>query len=194
MEPLSVPSGPSQAYVMGVDGSTNCVAIRLIGEDYSDQLDQFEELLQTEFTKDQSQPIKTGMMCVAYYKQRFSRAQIISIEDEQVRCFFPDHAQIDSLNLAYLRPLDPEVNRKLPYQALAVSLHGLEHIAENTTAISTLLDFTRGVICVAIPTFWNRYDSVLSVVLFDSTGYFNINEAIRIRCRQSRSNISPRGL
>ncbi|KAL3854027.1 hypothetical protein ACJMK2_013309 [Sinanodonta woodiana] len=197
-EPLTLPADVCKVSIMWINGSTNSVTLRFLGEDFSDKLFQFEDLLQREFTKEQLQPITTGMMCVAYYKGQFNRAHIGSIQGDKVNCFFPDHGDSATLTPEYLRPLDPEVNRKLPYQAIKVSLHGLHDIAYSTTAITALRDLTLGKTCIAIPMYWDENASWLSVVLFDSTDdkVININEEIKIRHNliKSRSTISPRGL
>ncbi|KAL3860133.1 hypothetical protein ACJMK2_010298 [Sinanodonta woodiana] len=197
-EPLTLPADVCKVSILWINGSTNSVTLAFVGEEFRDQLFQFEELLQSEFNKGQLQPITTGMMCVAFYKGQFNRAHVGSIEGEKVNCFFPDHGDSASLTPEHLRPLDPEVNRKLPYQAIKVSMHGLHDIAYSTTAITALRDLTLGKTCIAIPMYWDENKSWLSVVLFDTTDdkVININEEIRIRFNtiKYRSTISPRGL
>ncbi|KAL3873955.1 hypothetical protein ACJMK2_037031 [Sinanodonta woodiana] len=181
-EPLTLPADVCKVSILWINGSTNSVTLAFVGEEFSDQLFQFEELLQSEFNKGQLQPITTGMMCVAFYKGQFNRAH--------VNCFFPDHGDSASLTPEHLRPLDPE--------AIKVSMHGLHDIAYSTTAITALRDLTLGKTCIAIPMYWDENKSWLSVVLFDTTDdkVININEEIRIRFNtiKYRSTISPRGL
>ena len=67
----------------------------------------------------------------------------------QVTCYFPDHGDTDWQIPEQLVPLDPEVNKLLPYQAIEVSLYGLEEVATNVTALSKLCDLALANTCVA---------------------------------------------
>ena len=67
----------------------------------------------------------------------------------QVTCYFPDHGDTDWQIPDQLRPLDPEINKLLPYQAIEVSLYGLEDVATNVTALSKLCDLALANTCVA---------------------------------------------
>ncbi|KAK3606589.1 hypothetical protein CHS0354_020466 [Potamilus streckersoni] len=197
-EPLTLPTETWEVYIIWVNGSTNSVTLRFVGDAYSDQLSQFEDLLHHEFTKKKFEHLTTGMMCVADYEGRFNRAKILSIEDGKVNCVFPDHGDSVTLTPEHIKRLDPEVNRRLPYQAIQVSLYGLQDIAHTTTAITALRNLTLGKTCIAVPVNWDENASFLSVVLFDITGdrVININEEIHVRYNvvKRRSTISPRGL
>ena len=64
-------------------------------------------------------------------------------------CYFPDHGDTDWQIPEQLKPLDPEINKLLPYQAIEVSLYGLEEVATNITALSKLCDLALANTCVA---------------------------------------------
>ncbi|KAK3582148.1 hypothetical protein CHS0354_017260 [Potamilus streckersoni] len=197
-EPLALLGDVWEVYIMWMDDSTESVIFRIVGDEYSGKLSQFEDQLEQEFMKNQIEPITTGMLCIAYFEGRFSRVKVVSIEDGKVNCFFPDYGGPATLNKEHIKRLDPEVNRRLPYQAIQVSLHGLQDIANTTIAVDTFCDLTREKTCIAVPANWDENAFLLSVVLFDITGdnIININEEIRRRFNsvQSRYTFSARGL
>ncbi|XP_021373066.1 tudor domain-containing protein 7A-like, partial [Mizuhopecten yessoensis] len=94
-----------------------------------------------------------------------------------IKCHFLDHGDTDLLIPDQLRLLDTKLNKSLPYQAIEVSLYGLEEVAENITVLEALFDFALGKTCVAEVV---SREECLSVILFDTFGKedVNINEKI----------------
>ncbi|KAK3580265.1 hypothetical protein CHS0354_023501 [Potamilus streckersoni] len=76
---------------------------------------------------------------------RFIRAEYSII------CFFMDYADMETVDSEQLKPIDPAINRKLPYQATKVSLHGLGHVAQKPIALDVLRSMALGRSRVAVP-------------------------------------------
>ncbi|KAL3883003.1 hypothetical protein ACJMK2_029317 [Sinanodonta woodiana] len=192
-EPLTLPRDQYwDVYLAHVGGSTNYVLIRFVGEEYSDQLHIFENALEEEFRKGKTTQITVGMVYVAYTDDLYHRVKVLSVDDEKITCFFLDHGDVDILNTEDLRPLDKAINRKLPYQIINASLHGLGNVSQNETALTVLSQMALGRSCVAEPIV--RYDEEsIELVLYDTNGGVDINineeiiQQVRNTIRKSRS-------
>ncbi|KAL3890205.1 hypothetical protein ACJMK2_002497 [Sinanodonta woodiana] len=186
-DPITLPDEKTwDVHITFINDSTNSVMMRFVGESYSDQLDLFESLLEQEFKKQKSEPVTEGMICVAHDDELYHRVHVESIMNKKVVCFFLDHGDTNVLTMEQLRPLDAAINKKLPYQAVPVSLYGLEEVAENMTVLSKLCELALGKTCVAEPV--NRNDS-FSVILYDTTGDSDINineEILRVVGKEER--------
>ncbi|KAL3883462.1 hypothetical protein ACJMK2_029723 [Sinanodonta woodiana] len=192
-EPLTLPNDARwDIYVTAIYGSTDIVFVRLVGESYSDQLRTFETALEVEFRKEKKEEIAEDIICVAHVEGLFHRVKVITVEDDKIKCIFLDHGDAAILNREQLRQLDSEINRKLPYQAFNVSLHGLGEVADNPTGVSVLSNWTHGRSCVAEPIFSGNS---IQLVLYDTSGEvdININEEIMQQiCNNMRKTRSCR--
>ncbi|KAK3580267.1 hypothetical protein CHS0354_023503 [Potamilus streckersoni] len=172
-EPLTLPTNPVwDVHILNICGSTDRVVIRFIGAEYSDQLDLFEHMLEEEFNKGKTQQITEGMICVAHIHGLYHRVKVLSIEERNICCFFMDYADMETIDSEQLRPLDTAINRKLPYQATNVALHGLGHVAQNPTALAVLRTMALGRSRVAVPI---MSDDSIGIVLYDTFGDIDIN-------------------
>lgn len=174
-EELELPTDTSQwdIYVSFINSSTNSVMIRLVGEKYSDKLEELERKLEEAFhSADEDVEIGEGQVCVAYVEELFHRVRVIKKETKKYQCYFLDHGDSDGLIPDQLRVLDPKINKLLPYQAFEVSLDGLEGFAENVTTLEKLFDMALGKTLVAEIT---ARDEIFSIVMYDTQGDSDIN-------------------
>ncbi|XP_078331753.1 tudor domain-containing protein 7-like isoform X3 [Crassostrea virginica] len=179
---LELPSDTNQwdIYVSFINSSTNSVMIRLVGENYSDKLEELERKLEDAFhaAGDDVPEIREGQVCVAYVDGLFHRVRAIKKETRngdqifKYQCYFLDHGDSDGLIPDQLRILDPKINKLLPYQAFEVSMEGLEGFAENVTTLEKLFDMALGKTLIAEVT--PRADS-FSIVMYDTQGDNDIN-------------------
>ncbi|XP_052762944.1 tudor domain-containing protein 7-like isoform X2 [Mya arenaria] len=165
-------------HITYISSSTESVMLRLVGEEFSDKLDAYQSKLQDAF---RSSPDETRILenhtYVAMDDDLFHRVRVISKGDKMVKCYFLDHGDTDDLLPMQLRALDPQINRMLPYQAVEVSLYGLEEVCTNITALERMCELALGKTCVAEVI--DRVD-IPAVVLYDTSGDsdLNINETI----------------
>ncbi|XP_061178264.1 tudor domain-containing protein 7-like [Saccostrea echinata] len=173
-EELELPSDNQwDVYVSYILTSTTSVMIRLVGENYSDKLEDLERKLEEAFhSAPEDVEINEGQVCVAYLDELFHRVRVIKKEDKKYECYFLDHGDVDGLIPDQLRILDPNINKLLPYQAFEVSLDGLEAYAGNVTAPEKLCDMALGKTLVAEVT---ARDGIFSVVLYDTQGDTDVN-------------------
>ncbi|XP_060066222.1 tudor domain-containing protein 7B-like [Ylistrum balloti] len=165
-------------YVSFVNSSTDSVILRLVGDNFSEKLDELETKLEVAFhAAPEDGSIEEGCVFVAYVDGLFHRVRVLENEGRKIKCHFLDHGDTDMLIPDQLRLLDPELNKSLPYQAIEVSLYGLEEVSENITVLESLFDFALGKTCVAEVV---SREECLSVILFDTFGQedVNINELI----------------
>ncbi|XP_033726486.1 uncharacterized protein LOC117316104 isoform X2 [Pecten maximus] len=165
-------------YVSFVNSNTDSVMLRLVGDEFSEKLDELETKLEAAFhDAPEDGSIVEGCVFVAYVDGLFHRVRVLENEGKKIKCHFLDHGDTDLLIPDQLRLLDMELNKSLPYQAIEVSLYGLEEVSENITVLETLFDLALGKTCVAEVV--SREDC-LSVILFDTFGQedVNINELI----------------
>ncbi|KAL5013682.1 hypothetical protein ScPMuIL_007952 [Solemya velum] len=178
-DPLLLPDGDWDVYVGFVNSSLNHVFVRLVGEEYSEKLEKFQIRLE-EIFKSSPDDIKfeLGSIYIAYVDGIYHRVQLLAMDDTKWRCLFLDHGDCDELIPDQLKPLPVSENKLLPYQAIEVSLHGLDDIAQDTTALEKLFDTALGLTCVAVVF---SKDTHISVVLYDTegSGDVNLNNAIR---------------
>ena len=178
-EPLKLPEGNEwDFYVSFINQSSNSVVGRLVGEQYSEKLDEYEKLLVEAYKNCTTEcTIEEDKCYVTYVDDFYHRIRVLSINDQMVECYFIDHGDSEILNKSCLKYLDPAINKILPYQAVEVSLYGLQEIASNSTTIEKLIDLALSKTCVADVV--SREDG-LSVILFDTSNEqdVNINEVI----------------
>ncbi|XP_067666250.1 tudor domain-containing protein 7B-like [Haliotis asinina] len=154
------------------------VTVRIVGEDYSDKLDEFEAQLEDCFKKaDPDTFIAPGAVCIASMDGLYQRVLINSVTDGKAECYFTDHGDTENISLSHLRSLPLDLNTSLPYQAVRCYLNGLEKVTDTVTALESLLDMALGKTCVA--EIVDR-DERLSVILYDTNddNDLNINEAV----------------
>ncbi|KAL4217941.1 Tudor domain-containing protein 7 [Mactra antiquata] len=154
------------------------IMLRLVGEDYSDKLDGYQVTLEEAYRQCSSEsPITEGVTYIAFDDDLFHRVRMISEKDGRVECYFLDHGDTDVLLPQQLRPIDPQINKLLPYQAVEVSLYGLEEVATNMTALQEMCELALGKSCVA--EIVDR-EEIPSIILYDTSGEkdVNINDAI----------------
>lgn len=174
-EELELPTDTSQwdIYVSFINSSTNSVMIRLVGEKYSDKLEELEKKLEEAFhSAEEDVEIAEGQVCVAYVDELFHRVRVIKKDSKKYQCYFLDHGDSDGLIPGQLRVLDPKINKLLPYQAFEVSLDGLEGFAENVTTLEKLFDMALGKTLVAEIT---ARDEIFSIVMYDTQGASDVN-------------------
>ncbi|XP_055998520.1 tudor domain-containing protein 7-like isoform X3 [Ostrea edulis] len=159
-------------YVSFLNNSTNSVMIRLVGENYSDKLEELERHLEKSFHNATEEEIMKGMVCVAYVDGLFHRIRVMEKGIRKYQCLFLDHGDTDELIPDQLRILDPKVNKSVPYQAIEVSLDGLESFAENVTTLEKVFDMALGKTFVAEVT---ARDETLSIVMYNTQGESDIN-------------------
>ncbi|KAK3087348.1 hypothetical protein FSP39_004943 [Pinctada imbricata] len=172
-------------YVSFINSSTNSVMVRLIGDQYSELLEEHELKLEEAFHSAGDTPteFKVDQVCVAYVDELYHRVRVLKKEGKWIEVFFLDHGDTDKVIPDQLRPLDPASNKSLPYQVIEVSLYGLEDpsISENVGALEMVFDLALGKTCVADVV---SRDSGISLVLYDTSGEqdININELIKKTC------------
>ncbi|XP_062599955.1 tudor domain-containing protein 7-like, partial [Saccostrea cucullata] len=160
-------------YVSYILTGTTSVMIRLIGENHSDKLEDLERRLEDAFhSAPEDVEINEGQVCVAYLDELFHRVRVLKKEEKKYECYYLDHGDVDGLIPDQLRPLDPNINKNLPYQAFEVSLNGLEAYAGNVIVLEKLCDMALGKTLVAEVT---ARDGIFSVVLYDTEGDSDIN-------------------
>ncbi|WAR16290.1 TDRD7-like protein, partial [Mya arenaria] len=161
-------------HITYISSSTESVMLRLVGEEFSDKLDAYQDAFRS--SPDETRILENHTY-VAMDDDLFHRVRVISKGDKMVKCYFLDHGDTDDLLPMQLRALDPQINRMLPYQAVEVSLYGLEEVCTNITALERMCELALGKTCVAEVI--DRVD-IPAVVLYDTSGDsdLNINETI----------------
>lgn len=165
-------------HVTYVSSTTESVMVRLVGDEYSDKLDKFQSKLQEAFRNSSNEgPILPDRTYIAYDDDLYHRVRVMSQDDKKVECYFLDHGDTDELLHEQLHPIDPAVNKQLPYQAVEVSLYGLEDHCQNITALERICELALGRTLVAEVV---ERDDIPSVILYDtsSDSDININETI----------------
>ncbi|ESP02655.1 hypothetical protein LOTGIDRAFT_237885 [Lottia gigantea] len=171
------------------------VMVRLVGDQFSDKLEELEAELESFYKISPFNYIITaGMVCVVTLDSLYHRVKVLSIEgdkrltnqmtaisnplvpDNTAECYFLDHGDSELILKEVLKPIDVDLNRKLPYQAVSVNLYGLENYLVDPTTFDQLF-LVVAKICVAEVV---SRDGKLTVVLYDTDGEedLNINEQI----------------
>lgn len=179
-EPLKLPEENEwDVYISFINQSSNSVVLRLVGENYSEKLDEFDNELEKSYQSCTAEcSVEVDGLYIALVDELYHRVRVLSIiDDPTIECYFLDHGDTERVNKDQLKTLDPAVNKLLPYQAIEVSLYGLEEIATNPTTVDKLLDLALAKTCVA--EIISR-DEGLSVILYDTGNDedVNINEII----------------
>lgn len=79
-------------HVTYISSSTESVMLRLIGEEFSDKLDAYQNKLQEAFRNSSAEtPVQEGMTYIAYDDGLYHRVRVISQDDKKVRFLFPYH-------------------------------------------------------------------------------------------------------
>ncbi|XP_052085728.1 tudor domain-containing protein 7B-like isoform X29 [Mytilus californianus] len=179
-EPLKLPEENEwDVYISFINQSSKSVVLRLVGENYSEKLDEFDNELEKSYQSCMAVcSVEEDGLYIALIDELYHRVRVLSIlDDTTIECYFLDHGDTERVNKDQLKSLDPTVNKLLPYQAIEVSLYGLEEIATNPTTVDKLLDLALAKTCVA--EIISR-DEGLSVILYDTGNDedVNINEVI----------------
>ncbi|XP_041361192.1 tudor domain-containing protein 7-like isoform X1 [Gigantopelta aegis] len=159
------------------------VNMRLVGEEYSDRLEELEKIMEGLYSLTNStSPITDGMICIASVDNLFHRVRVYSVADGKASVYFCDHGDKEIIDTSKLRPLPPDLNRTLPYQAIQCHLYGFETLVNHVAALEVLLDLALGKILVA--EVMSR-DEDISVVLFDTESKedTNINEIVALELK-----------
>ncbi|XP_060571770.1 tudor domain-containing protein 7-like isoform X2 [Ruditapes philippinarum] len=166
-------------HVTYISSSTESVMLRLVGENYSDKLDSYQSKLQEAFRNSSPEtPITEGHTYIAYDDGLYHRVRVMSVQDgKKIQCYFLDHGDTDELIPEQLHPIDPQINKMLPYQAVEVCLYGLEEVSTNITALEKICDIALGKTCVAEVV---DREGRPSVILYDTSedNDININDTI----------------
>ncbi|GAB1599310.1 tudor domain-containing protein 7-like isoform X2 [Argonauta hians] len=170
--PLMLPSERFwDVYVCFLSSLTDII-VRIVGENYSEQLLELETEIMKWFPEDAKDRINEGDICAAKIDGLVHRVKVLHMDHRKtVECLFLDHGDSDRLALCCLRKLDPSLNY-LPYQAIPCYLVGLEQHSCNLTAIEKLMDMALGKTCVAEAI---NKDNKIYAVLYDTSGDDDIN-------------------
>ncbi|XP_076438043.1 uncharacterized protein LOC143277162 isoform X3 [Babylonia areolata] len=147
--------------------------LRIIGKEYSEALEAYEDRLGTLYKAAERQPrhLVEDSVCIVNSQHLYHRVRVTEILDDQANCFFVDHGYTDWFPLDKLVPLDNDINQSLPYQALCCVLVGLEVYMSNPITITELLERSKNKICVAEVIVRDP----LKVMLYDTHGTDDIN-------------------
>ncbi|XP_070208882.1 tudor domain-containing protein 7B-like isoform X2 [Littorina saxatilis] len=152
--------------------------LRVIGQEYSERLEAFEDHLASLYEEASKQPkrFQEDSVCIAHDELLYHRVKIKQIRENEANCFYVDHGYTEWFKLDQLAPLDNETNMSLSYQAVLCVLSGLEEHMSNPTTITELVERSRNKICYAEIIMREP----LKVMLFDTHGKddVNINEEI----------------
>lgn len=171
--PLTLPGERFWDVYVSFLSSTTDVIIRLVGENYSDELEKLESDIEKWFPDAPEEAIREGAVCAAQVDGLYHRVKVLGLKGSRnkAECLFLDHGDSDELYLDQLRVLDPKLNY-LPYQAIPCVLAGLEQYSANITAIEKLFDMALGKTCVAEAV---TKDNKIFAVLYDTMGVEDVN-------------------
>ncbi|KAK7489405.1 hypothetical protein BaRGS_00019349 [Batillaria attramentaria] len=149
--------------------------IRLVGPNFSEKLEEFEDSLQTLYAAAESsgkpKNLSLDSVCIASVDHLYHRVRIVKLEENEAQCLFVDHGYTEKVPLSQLQPLDPEVNKTVSYQAIPCLLAGLENFMKLPTTMQDLITMSQNKICMA------EIDcrDPLTVMLYDTNGEEDIN-------------------
>ncbi|CAG2216194.1 TDRD1_4_6_7 [Mytilus edulis] len=109
-------------YISFINQSSNSVVLRL------EKLDEFDNELEKSYqTCSTVCSVEVDGLYIALIDELYHRVRVLSImDDTMIEVYFLDHGDTEKVNKDQLKTLDPAVNKLLPYQAIEVSLYGLE--------------------------------------------------------------------
>lgn len=171
--PLTLPGERFWDVYVSYLSSTTDVIIRLVGENYSDELEKLESEIEKWFPEAPEEPIREGAVCGAQVDGLYHRVKVLALKGSRnkAECLFLDHGDSDDLYLDQLRVLEPRLNY-LPYQAIPCVLAGLGQYSANITAIEKLFDMALGKTCVAEAV---TKENKIYAVLYDTMGAEDVN-------------------
>lgn len=127
--------------------------IRLVGPNFSDKLEAFEDRLASLYKAAESsrkrKNLGTDSVCIASVDLLYHRVRILKLEQEEAQCFFLDHGYTERVPVDQLQPLDPEINKTIAYQAIPCLLAGLEPFMKLPTTTQELIQMSQSKICMA---------------------------------------------
>ncbi|CAL1548146.1 unnamed protein product [Lymnaea stagnalis] len=153
-DPLVIPSAEEFAvYVCRVTSECS-VILRFVDKEYSDSLDELEDVIQKNFDKWQSpKQIKQSNIYAAVVVEeadeedvgeeetleyeKYYRVRVMKEEKGQCYCYLPDHGDYETIDSKDLREIDPQLNASLAYQATSATLRGLENLETQYRAFAT---------------------------------------------------------
>ncbi|XP_043246094.1 tudor domain-containing protein 7A-like [Amphibalanus amphitrite] len=148
------------------------LAFRLIGEQYTDRLDDLMTEMEVSLVEEQ-RPVTPviGGIYLAQVDGTPHRVQVTDILDDMVSAFFVDIGLTELVAARSLRPLDAARFGQLPGQALHASLSGVDGERPGATEALSRLVLRKSLICQVVV----AEDSRLEVVLFDTSGEDDVN-------------------
>ncbi|XP_014676856.1 PREDICTED: tudor domain-containing protein 7-like [Priapulus caudatus] len=187
-DPLVLPDTQYwDVFVLYVFNSSE-IAIRLIGEQYSDRFDELQEEMDTYYCRHTSklpavtQPVVGEIYAALSEEGAWMRAEVHGCDpgSNNVKVVYQDTGESDHIPITSLRNLATEFCR-LPYQAINCKLMGLEGAEENLLLMEKLIDLAHEKTLVAEV---NERDLVddnsARLVLYDTSSEedVNINEQL----------------
>ncbi|XP_005109345.2 uncharacterized protein LOC101857369 [Aplysia californica] len=157
-DPLEVPEDEVFAVSVCNVLSESSLLVSAIGAEYSDKLDELEELICENF---ESWPVPTKIKKTNVYAcvftgegnyvfdkaekeeemTKYCRARVMGDYKEKAAfVYLPDHGRQTVVHHDQLREIDPKLNSSLPYQAIPVNLLGLNDMPDgHRTAVKEVL-------------------------------------------------------
>ncbi|XP_064652910.1 tudor domain-containing protein 7-like isoform X2 [Lineus longissimus] len=190
---LVIPDDENLDVFVSFINKTSDVVVRLVGPNYSELLEDLEEKMERFYTKKTIPPtfVRAGTLYALVNENddglSVNRVRAIHVDGEEVNVSFMDHGGRETVKVSQLRNLDNKF-RKLPYQAITVSLSGLEEFETNEEILEKLLDDVLGKSCLAKVV--SRSDR-LSVILFDTSSENDVNVNNLLMETVSDQDLSP---
>ncbi|XP_074656038.1 tudor domain-containing protein 7B-like [Tubulanus polymorphus] len=161
-------------FVSHIKGTTE-VIVRLVGEKFSDLLDDLEVEMSDYYRSNkyacESSPSVGSVYAAMLNDGVVSRIKVISRQGDGVVCYFLDHGDTDTIDVKQIFPIKPQFNT-LSYQAVTCSLAGLEDFNEKDSVIETLIQILLNKTFIA--EVLDRSDR-LSVLLYDTSTAADVN-------------------
>ncbi|XP_065941299.1 RING finger protein 17-like [Magallana gigas] len=126
-EELELPTDTNQwnIYVSFINSSTNSVMIRLVGEKYSDKLEELEKKFSEEDVE-----IAEGQVCVAYVDELYHRVRVIKKEPLKAAVYMVDFGEFIVMSIEDIRLL-PYCFAQLPQLAFKGKLFSIKPTKES---------------------------------------------------------------
>ncbi|XP_032689380.1 maternal protein tudor-like isoform X3 [Odontomachus brunneus] len=80
--------------------------------------------------------LKAGLPCAALYESEWYRAQIVSVNGNEVRVVYVDYGNEETLSIMSLRTIHDDLVTKLPAQAIKCALNGYEVLSPDQEVIN----------------------------------------------------------
>ncbi|XP_065941061.1 RING finger protein 17-like [Magallana gigas] len=132
-EELELPTDTNQwdIYVSFINSSTNSVMIRLVGEKYSDKLEELEKKLEEVFhSSEEDVEIAEGQVCVAYVDELYHRVRVIKKEPLKAAVYMVDFGEFIVMSIEDIRLL-PYCFAQLPQLAFKGNLFSIKPTKES---------------------------------------------------------------